>query len=298
MHLLELTLQIYPPTPSILTKSMKFTPLFLHHALDMHLKDYLLNSFLDFFKGPHPTTTTIIKIKDYDAWWLNATSIVQVYFASGIFCMVILASFEGSSRAAFLSSLVRHGRGYKVEESKGRDVFRVSKSLFWHFYLVSTGIGLWLLTSSSSSSSSASDKMVKVLFLLHSLRRLYENLAWFRYTTSMHLIHYLVGLSFYPIVWLMIVSSSTTSGTFKWALGILCFLLSSLLQSIHHFKLSRKIHPNLSYMGIKLLACPHYALEICIYASMNLLILSASLPSILCFLFVFINLYISASQRQ
>ncbi|KAJ3348182.1 hypothetical protein HDU91_006625, partial [Kappamyces sp. JEL0680] len=111
--------------------------------------------------------------------------LAECYFALGtITCCV---SYYSST----LQKLSVHGRGL-VRDKSCAGFFYLSKNYFVLFYVLAFALGaaaMWLLPFS----------ILRAVFFIHIVRRLLETRYLFRSTSMMNLIHFAIGLSFYPM---------------------------------------------------------------------------------------------------
>ena len=154
----------------------------------------------------------------------------------------------------------------------------------------------WLLPSGISNG------LVFCLFFLHSVRRFSEHLVFMKSDQRMHVLHYLVGISFYMItpIALQLEKSTNKNSFFIEFSALMIFIYSSFSQYRCHRILSEmKLSMNgsstyrLPREGIfDFVDSPHYFYEILIYFSFY--ILKRDSLSLLILVFVSVNLMFSA----
>ena len=188
-----------------------------------------------------------------------------------------------------LSRLSRHGQTLRSAGSRPSPgasaverllMHQLPKSYFSHFYLYSTVLTSSLLLTRLSS-------LPLSLFLLHSLRRLYETKLVQKHSPSstMSLPAYLLGLTFYTLAPLCYLAPSKEAGR---AVGVVVFWVASLGQHDSHkrlAKLRRRGEADASYPPpptgglFRYSLCPHYFCETCIYLGLFLLSAPSALRS-------------------
>eukprot|EP00919_Chromeraceae_sp_WS-2016_P055348 GHVR01131556.1.p1 GENE.GHVR01131556.1~~GHVR01131556.1.p1 ORF type:complete len:262 (+),score=11.87 GHVR01131556.1:26-811(+) len=189
----------------------------------------------------------------------------------------------------------------------------VPKCLFWCFYgwglLYHSIVTLALYTAGARGRG----LWLAFVVILHLLRRLLEQLFILNnYSNSsrMHILAFLLGLTFYPFISMNLYVSSLSNVVSRWSLlgkpfeclscsggyCILLFLLSSSIQCWTHVILGRAqlqrlksgCHALLSEGPFTVTSSPHYISEAFIYAS-----LGAYMPSplmLICVLAVWLNM--------
>jgi 3-oxo-5-alpha-steroid 4-dehydrogenase 3 / polyprenol reductase len=120
-----------------------------------------------------------------------------LYFTGGIFVVTLL--YLSPLRN---SSLINHG---KLLNDQNSSKWSIRKRYFWHFYLIGAIANLLLLSIRPS--------MPLILFEIHVIRRLVETLTIMPYSehSRMHAVHYLLGVTFYPMVGLVLHSTTELS---------------------------------------------------------------------------------------
>ncbi|EJD74552.1 hypothetical protein LOAG_18143 [Loa loa] len=197
-------------------------------------------------------------------------------------------------------------------------MIEVPKRWFWVFYLIASIAVLLALViividgQLRYSSDNLLISMGLLLYLTHVLRRLYECLYVSIFSdTKMNILHFLLGITFYPFN----VCSQLSSFTFekKTEINTLSILLYTILavaifvvqiQQHYCFVLlaqirlrnglnAKNVH-TVPYGGLfEYCSSPHYFLEIILYFLFTL-IYQLSVPMLLCFLFVITNQTIAA----
>ena len=213
------------------------------------------------------------------------------YFSGGIFFFllyfIVPQSFE-------TRGLVVHGKTFTGKP----DWTRVPKRLFSLFYIagiIFCSLGIITVTGKS---------LPKWMLLLHLFRRLIEStLMPYSKDSKMHIIHSIVGLSYYLI--LSLCFNLSEWGEFadlkRSSLLVAIFVLLNLLQLLVHLGLHRARSMG-QYQAIgdqskifEYVLCPHYLMEIGIHSVF--LVLSNFIHLLLLnLLFVALNLTISARQ--
>eukprot|EP00045_Choanoeca_perplexa_P000534 m.14892 g.14892 ORF g.14892 m.14892 type:complete len:253 (-) comp10369_c0_seq1:84-842(-) len=173
---------------------------------------------------------------------------------------------------------------------RAKQQLNVPKRYFWHFYTIGL-VWCWLCYSNLTLSQSA--------LIVQLSRRLGE--CWLVETPSnstMSLIHYVVGVTYYPMVTLSLLQAAkdTSPAAFMTVGGLLLFIVMSGWQHACHRYLASlrastpsKRYPLPQQYGFQALACPHYTAEVGVYVSLWLL--SGCHPSLaLCVVFTTANL--------
>jgi hypothetical protein len=179
--------------------------------------------------------------------------------------------------------LKKHGRILEIQQSP----WLISKNYFAGFYFLGITIAPLVLVYEQ-------EPIVYLFFSVHLSRRFYETIVLFHSTTKMHMIHALVGFSFYPIVWYIIFRSEIIFSL------ISCggFLISCWGQYLSHKILSKnkdkKRLPN--HWAFRIFICPNYTMEVLIYFFLHLSLYNWN--SFLLLLFVFLNQAISAIDKK
>ena len=185
----------------------------------------------------------------------------------------------------FMPILLKHGKGIQSQ-----NIFYISKNLFVYFYAVGVVCGLAVIFLKGSS-------LIRISFLLHNLRRLLETRLLFKSSTSMNLLHLVVGLTFYPVVWGSLITPASID-TISKTLAILLFWIAFYFQFAVHLSMSRnKVKSRLpNYWMFKYFACPNFTMEILLYFALAVILENA--VSFYILLFVVLNQTISALDRK
>ncbi len=191
--------------------------------------------------------------------------LLTLYYLSGIFCFALFLHLSRHLEGLWHAALITHGK--TVSETERPSIWRIPKSLFSGFYAVGlvTGVALLRLTT-----------LPEVALLVHLARRYLETVSWpYSRQSKMHLVHALVGLSYYPVLVLSVLFSEDALSMRPWHAMLIAF--ASLVQSYCHWQLYRARsechHPaKVSYVRMaehsvlfRLLPSPHYLMEIVIY---------------------------------
>ena len=194
--------------------------------------------------------------------------------------LCILIGLILEKRIPAFHQLMHHG---KTASDYSR--WKIHKSYFWHFYAFGIISLLTLLKRTP----------LKILLLVHLVRRLLECLFLFNYssTSYMHFAHYFVGMTYYPMLMLCVSELPHKYYVIRMCL----FILFSIVQCRCHFVLTRLKMQNKTYIprtGIfKMICCPHYLMEVLMYSC---LCLNRNL--FLNFLFTLLNLAVSAHKTK
>lgn len=207
-----------------------------------------------------------------------------------------------------LRVISQHGKNCCVHTAES--AFLVPKRFFTHFYLLSCflfGISVvydlfWTRTVHA----------VNVLFLIHSIRRLWESCRLFYYGESkMHVLGYFCGIGHYLLAFVTLqlalverVYSKSNHSTYTFWFAVITFLIMNLLQHQSHRILAKakkiaieKSKYTLPHEGMfRVCSCPHYFAEICIYFCLFLLE-SHSIAVFVMFIWVLVNLSVVAYQQ-
>ncbi|KAH3902759.1 putative polyprenol reductase SCDLUD_000348 [Saccharomycodes ludwigii] len=229
--------------------------------------------------------------------------IVYLSFIFAYFC-IFLAEWK-------IHNLLKYGKtlpkNFQYENNTKIPSFlkiKVYKYWFYHFYLLSSLLSIITIIQSIIAKNTNSIPVVPCLYLIHSLRRLYESLyvAKKSKTSLMNISHYIVGLWFYTSFnFITYVNRNVTNGGLvtytRIAIFTLFFLFFNLDQYKNHLYLSKLTKYTLPSSGLfKWVCCAHYFDEVMIYLT---IFLYAPNPGyFLAFLWVFINLSCSAKEQQ
>lgn len=215
------------------------------------------------------------------------------YYCSGILCFLLY----GLAPSIFeRCSLVAHGKTVPIKARNS--LVLVPKRLFSLFYFMGIIFAV---------ASLALVRMREWLLLGHLIRRLVETCIWpYSPASKMHLLHAIVGLSFYPILIISFALSSDgpdLKGSSS-VLLILFFLGASIWQLVTHRALYHLRSQHFGHSSLvrhsrlfRHILCPHYTAEIILYlclagmSSLHPLLLLACL-------FVSANLAISATNTR
>ena len=201
-----------------------------------------------------------------------------------------MAGIFGSILARFAqkllgpSTLFSHGKAaistaHKKKKTKTKkksslyetiSTLTVSKHYFWHFY------AFGLLSSSLFYIQSSHRKGSAILLAIQCFRRMIE--CFFVMPgakgSQMHLIHYGIGISYYPILLLSFHINKTHSSP-NYYYWVIMFIISSMFQSYCHWILgsirkeikSDQPHRPINHFLFKFIHSPHYFAELMIYFS-------------------------------
>lgn len=205
----------------------------------------------------------------------NLPLVADVYLIAGIVAMAACHLFSP------LGYLLTHGRTLPSTDS----IFYISKRNFLIFYLVGFVVGL---------ATSKSWSFMTIGFLCHIGRRACETAFVFRESASrMHVLHFIVGALFYPVVWVLMYDATPSSSYPPYAL----FVSAMFLQFQCHLALAR--NPDREQLPefwmFDFVLCPNFSCELAIYASLLWMVPTARF--FLLFAFVFINQTSSAVDR-
>lgn len=146
----------------------------------------------------------------------------------------------------------------------------VNKAWFRYFYIIG------IFTTAVCIYLSYPNYYRLLIFLLHVIRRLYEELFILHHNTKysrMSIFVFLFGLSYYITMPITIMTTQDINGKFS-VLQYIFFGIFSLIQYRSHVKLSNIRKKNSLEYGIpyggmfKYISCPHYFSEIGIYLSL------------------------------
>lgn len=205
-------------------------------------------------------------------------SLLYCYFTAGI----LGSLFARFAQKCFgPSALFSHGKSAIVTAQKQRTKrslyelacnLTVSKHLFWHFY------AFGLLSSLFYIKSVNFHQATPVILSIQCFRRLVECFLVMpgAKASRMHLIHYGIGITYYPILLLSFhFNTKKQHGVtlFNW---IALFVISSVLQGYCHWILGSirkgitpdQLHRPINHPLFKFIHAPHYFAELLIYLSM------------------------------
>lgn len=212
------------------------------------------------------------------------SDIVASYFCTGILTMMLLSCGLDDSL-----KLLDHGKTVN-----GHSTNRISKKHFSNFYLLGFTLNTFVLLIRPSH--------LLLIFQFHLLRRIVESFFVFIYSASshMHIIHYLAGLSFYPMVSIAFMCAAPKKITiFNFAvflgISLLQFQTHSILYNIRSSSIDYQPLPKIHLF--RWLLCPHYFLEILIYLWIQTQH-SSLYPFVVVFAFVCTNILLSSIQTK
>lgn len=216
----------------------------------------------------------------------NYANLAVGYLVAGLAAMV-LALVPGFGK---FYMLIHHGRGLKGKILPQYEWLFLSKNYFASFYIVGLASGLYVNWTYGMNS-------VKAAFLLHMVRRLFETVILFKSSTKMNLLHLLIGICFYPSVWVLLANTNTDL-TIYGLLPLLGFFRSFFLQWQCHLAMSRnkdkKRLPD--FVLFQYYICPNMTMECGMYFFLHLMVLKDW--SMLLLLFVLFNQTITAVDRK
>ena len=200
---------------------------------------------------------------------------VLVYFLFGIASLSLAWMPE-------MQQLSLHGRS--LEKLSWPPWFYISKNYFILFYMNSALIGLTLLRD-----------WVHFVYFGHALRRLFESLLM-PSKTCMNLLHFLVGMTFYPAVWILLARIERVETQ---PVMVILMQVAMILQCFCHLQMARnkdrtRLPPFLPILN--LVICPNYFLEIIIYVFLAIIL--KTWAGLFMALFVAGNQIISAIERK
>ena len=272
---------------------------------------------------------------------------VIALYSSGYFCLLLFLLGFVKLICIYLpsvSALLQHGRRRPTKPLPGQAVaqLQVPKSLFQWFYfvgalllsaLISYKIYLFYHIYSqhrnrffglfSRPQNTFFSLFLQISVCLHLTRRWLETAFLFPYspTSTMHLGHFLLGLSYYPVLTLNMLFlgadpcpppiQEPSPSTELFYLALSCFHVACYFQYLSHKSLFLKkeslVPPHRCpplYLET-ILDCPHYFMEVCIFTSTFFMIFLTSssrpwlqTPFLLNVLWVLANLAVSASANS
>ena len=204
-----------------------------------------------------------------------------VYVLAGLVAMLLLTYSP-------FSQLLKHGRSVKAAN---KDIFYVSKNNFKYFYMIGVVCGLITILMSKTDN-------LAILFMIHLLRRYFETVHLFQSGTKMHILHLFIGITYYPIVWLVLSNPAPIDWSLSLPLSV-AFLALNYLQFECHLALSRNADKSKLPSSTRLLfyrvACPNFLCEVLLYLVVAMWM--RTLVSVLLLVFVGANQIISAVDR-
>ncbi|KAL3993890.1 3-oxo-5-alpha-steroid 4-dehydrogenase family protein [Acanthocheilonema viteae] len=247
-------------------------------------------------------------------YWLTCITII---------CILGLLAIREAGKSGTVAGLIYFGKFRKDYNFKTwLKMIEVPKRLFWIFYLIAfitvlfAFINIVIGDQLRCNGNPILTSLGLLLYLVHVLRRLYECLCISIFSDSnMNILHFLLGITFYPFCVCSQLSSFTLDG--KAEINLLSVLLYIVLTvgifmvqiKQHHcfvllaqLRLRNGLNANnvhaVPHGGLfEYCLSPHYFLEIVIYL-LFALIYQLSIPMLLCFLFVTVNQTIAALLNQ
>lgn len=207
------------------------------------------------------------------------------------------AGFAPPAATKLLEELSRYGKTL----SATRPACSVAKRHFVHFYVIGTCVNAGILWAKGGTLS--------WLYQIQVSRRLGESLFVTRFSSlaRMHVLHYILGLSYYiavPLTLHCIDGSSLAYETWALWLGSGLFLAANWVQFVCHQNLAalRPARANSDGPGdysiprgfwFDLVSFPHYTAEVAVYVALAI-VAGGARPTVLLALFVAIELSFSA----
>lgn len=205
--------------------------------------------------------------------------LIAFYYSIGLISILVILFSRNQS-------LLLHGKS-RIQHELAFD--SVPKRYFVHFYVTGFIFNLWIWLRNPSP--------LHLYYTVNVFRRLVETLFMMRYAKSsmMHILHYVAGLTFYPVTGILVNQNDKTGPGILFGLAFI--LLSWMQLDIHNYlagiRSKNSVHQRIPSTGLfYFILCPHYALELLIY--LVILLRIPSIQSTLCMLFVFANLLTSA----
>ena len=186
---------------------------------------------------------------------------ICAYFAVGVLsCLgsLVLQTFFGPS------AVFAHGKAARgLAKYHFWDKFTISKQYFWHFYAVGCAASVLSLLSAINAAS--------FCLFFQCLRRLFECFFIMKGSSfsSMHLIHYLIGITYYPALLLSFQFANQHASP----IYVCLFAFGSLLQFYCHCVLGQAretlpdSHRPINNRLFRFIHTPHYTAEIIIYSA-------------------------------
>jgi 3-oxo-5-alpha-steroid 4-dehydrogenase 3 len=191
--------------------------------------------------------------------WLEAYFIAGI---GGVLSSLFLKKALGGSSALFTHGKSKVPSAHEPNPTKFLARFTVPKSWFWHFYTVGLVVSAVKLHEAFS--------LPALLLLVQCCRRLVESFTVMPggKGSEMHMIHYFIGMSYYPILLLSLNSYQTSQYAVYCVVG---FAVASGLQFYCHCILGKErakaqiqMRPITNPL-FRFLHAPHYFAEFCIY---------------------------------
>ncbi len=207
--------------------------------------------------------------------------LLTIYFVGSVIFMLLMQLSN--------PNLCYHGK----TANTNNDSHYVSKRCFIHFYLIGVCCNLWIYQNKRSR--------ITIVFIVHILRRFIECLLRpYSIDSKMHILHYLAGITFYPIAGYAI--SKNHHNDQIGSIWLLIFFNLSIVQmrahrELHALRTSSKMYQRIPKQGMfRFLLCPHYLSEILLY--LTFAYPYCNFPSVLVLMFVFTNLSISGYNTR
>lgn len=206
---------------------------------------------------------------------MNHEALISAYYLLGSIVIALCTQYA--------ATFIKHGK--TLEEFS----LHVRKRWFLSFYCCAYVLALVLVHRRANPRL--------IYFSIHIYRRLIESIFIMPYDSKskMHLLHLLMGLSFYIVTTYNFFLQAVFPTSNLWATG---FIILNILQLISHAELGKlrknwHEHVPIPRRGIfKYLLCPHYLFELLLYSLFCLPFSSTSMR--LNFLFVATNLFSSS----
>ena len=220
---------------------------------------------------------------------------------------LLLAVTAVAARGASVEYLMLHGKlrggigtwpSTRLKQNAFSDL-TVPKSWFWHFYLLAVAVAVALLD--------AKVDLLGILFLVHAVRRLCEQLLLFpksKPMSRMHLFAYFLGLGFYPLFGLSVMAGRHTADTVSadtWDLWVVAFWgFCQVVQCLSHKELAEL--RNGKHYGLpegplfRWTWSPHYVAEIGIFTSFAAVSEGEAVKA--CAVFVFCSLSVNSVNQS
>ena len=229
-------------------------------------------------------------------WGAHAASMAGLAVATTL----AAAGFVPPVATKLLEELSRYGKPL----SAARPACSVAKRYFVHFYVVGTCVNSGILWTWGGTLS--------WLYQIQVSRRLGESLfvTHFSSLARMHVLHYILGISYYiavPLTLRCIDGNSLAYATWALWLGSGLFLAANWVQFVCHKNLAT-LRPAQAHAGpveytvphrfwFDLVSCPHYMAEVAAYVALGV-VAGGSRPAVLLALFVAIELTLSATIQH
>lgn len=236
--------------------------------------------------------------------------------------LALLDTFESQWSSAAAPPLLRRmvwilrdASSYGKTKAKDHSpLLNVPKRWFVHFYIVglgATGLLLWRISDSDSNRDTVTRYRLGI-YLLSMLRRFLECVVVSRFSprARMHLLHYLLGMSYYLTMPLTIASCSHKDAPPAFlepgrSVGLGLFVAGSLAQSHSHYVLANLRRGPADCNDYKLprgglfevVSCPHYLAEIVLYGGLTVLC-DGDLAMVLALAFITLELCVAARQQH